>query len=168
VGDELELIAAWAVSKLKPGGPDRVRAAADPNAKRTTVDGVAAAVRAFLADAGASWSGSKQELAQQVALWCVEHAFAGLCPLTTLRRALAALKDAGALIHDVVHDGRTWRSTWRLEQPPTAPTTEISGEISIPQPRGQKGESTWAPGLPSSPLPIRERLLPAGGSRGGG
>ena len=167
-GDELELIAAWAVAKLKPGGPDRVRARPTPEDKRTTRDDVADAVRAFLAAAGGAWAGAKHELAKQVALWRVEGGGAGLCPLTTLKRVLAALKDAGDLIHEVLHDGRTWRSTWRNKQIPA----EIEGNGTISEPRGQKGESTWAPGLPSSALLISEgaageRLLPAGGVQRG-
>lgn len=167
-GDELELIAAWAVAKLKPGGPDRVRARPTPEDKRTTRDDVADAVRAFLAAAGGAWAGAKHELAKQVALWRVESGGAGLCPLTTLKRVLAGLKDAGDLIHDVLHDGRTWRSTWRSKQI----SVEIEGTGSTPEPRGQKGESTWAPGLPSSALVTSEgaageRLLPAGGVQGG-
>lgn len=167
-GDELELIAAWAVAKLKPGGPDRVRARPTPEDKRTTRDDVAAAVRAFLAAAGGAWAGAKHELAKQVALWRVESGGAGLCPLTTLKRVLAGLKDAGDLIHDVLHDGRTWRSTWRSKQI----SVEIDAIGSMPEPRGQKKESTWAPGLPSSALVTSEgaageRLLPAGGVQRG-
>ena len=172
-GDELELIAAWAVSKLKPGGPDRVRATPAQDAKRTTVDAVVFAIGSFLASAGGSWAGSKVELAQQVALWCVEHASAGLCPLTTLKRALTVLKGAGDLVHEVVHDGRTWRSTWRMASSTAlSPTADLAIDLPISDPRGQKGESTWAPGLSSAALPVSEgaageRLLPAGGVQGG-
>lgn len=171
-GDELELIAAWAVAKLKPGGPDRVRVSA-ANAKRTSVEAVVDAVRAFLRSSGSVWSGSKHALSQQVALWCVEHAAAGLCPLTTLKRALGALKAAGELAHDVVHDGVTWRSTWRLGPAvTTSPGSEIGATAAISDPQVQKGESTWAPGLSAAGLPnsegaAGERLLPAGGVQGG-
>ena len=170
-GDELELLAAWAVEKLKPGGPDKVRLQPHQQ-RRTTTDAVAAAVCGFLRAVAGEWSGSKLELAKQAALWALEQATTALCPRTTVKRALDALKRAGELIHDVVREGRTWRSTWRLAQHQPQPEAPSSSQVEIADSGVQRGKSTWAPGLFSSVLPHRGgaaggMLPPAGGVQGG-
>lgn len=163
-GDELELLTAWSIRKLKPGGPDKPTAGAQPELRQTTSDAITVALIGFLRAQGGAWVGAKGALAQQVALWRVEAGQPGLCPLTTLKRVLRDLKATGQLIHEVDHDGQTWRSTWRLRGAgPSGP------EGAPAPPRGQKEESTWAPALAlsSSEGAAGERLLPAGGVWGG-
>ncbi len=171
-GDELELLAAWAEKKLRPGGPDKPTEGAAKNARQTTTEAITVALLAFLRGQGGAWQGAKGALAQQVALWRLEAGQPGLCPLTTLKRVLHALKASAQLFHDVEHDGQTWRSTWRLPAEPGGPAAKAS---SLPsgEPRVQKVESTWAPAsapvfvLSSSEGAAGERLLPAGGVKGG-
>jgi hypothetical protein len=174
-GDELELLAMWGHARLKPGGPNK------PSSKRhatsTTRDGIAAAVVGFLKGEGGTWSGSKRDLAKQVALWSLAAGAAGLCPLTTLKRALSDLYAAGALLHTVARRAATWASTWTLPATashahPEASAPAISTIPELSDPRVQKGESTWAPGLASPALPQRGGaaggiLPPAGGGPGG-
>ena len=172
-GDEIELLARWAIEKLKPGGPNN--APQDKrNARRTTRDAVAAAVLGFLKSEGGTWVGSKRELAIQAALWSLACGAPALCPLTTLRRALSELSRAGLLAHSVMRRAKTWVSEWAVSSTLVAqPTLEISdlGEMSVSQ--GQKGESTWVPGSGFVGFVSREGvageiLLPAGGGLGEG
>lgn len=163
-GDELTDIIGWSMRKLVVGGPNLVRADKKKRPKKnTTVQEVADATRSFLRDNGGVYEGSKEGLAKQVALWRTEHGQPGRCPLRTFRRVLGPLKAAGELTHEVVRDGRTWRSTWRL-RPGESPMSPDSAPS-----RGQPGVSSWAPPtVPSSREGAAgERPLPAGGVQGG-
>ncbi|MDP2341509.1 MAG: bifunctional DNA primase/polymerase [Deltaproteobacteria bacterium] len=185
-GDELELLAKWALERLKPGGPTNPQD--KPRNRRSTRDDVAAAVVGFLRSEGGSWTGSKVELSKQAALWSLGAGKGAACPLTTLKRALGELLRAASLAHTVARRAATWASTWTVspevsaevavaagaEAPPDlpAPLTTILVPAEERIPRVQKGESMWAPGFGSAGFPSREGaageiLLPAGGGPGG-
>lgn len=173
-GDELQLIAHWAFTRLKPGGPNKPGKA--HKVTRTTRDLVAQAVVGFLKSVGGSWAGSKAALAKQAALWALEAQQPAFAPRTTLRRALADLKAAGELIHTVARNTATWVSSWVLRASPPPPTTPSSSPptpaaaveiLRIPasaeasEPRVQKGKSTWSPA--SAPAALTDRGGPAWG-----
>jgi hypothetical protein len=163
--DELTDIVAWVMKKLEPGGPTVDRAGKKVR-RRTTVDAVAEGITAFLASVGGTLDAPKHALAKQVALWRAERREPAACPLKTFKRSVAALKAAGGLEHEVVREGRTWRSTWRL---PAIPKTACGDETSS---RGQGEVSSWSRPRPPSRLPhsggaAGGLLPPAGGGPGG-
>ena len=150
-GDELELLAQWAVAKLSPGGPDKVKTTAPSRRTKTAL--VEQTVLGFLASVGGQWTGAKHELGQQAALWGVEAGQPALCPRTTLKRALSGLKASGALQHTVARSGTTWLSTWASVQG----TVEIQDLDETGVSWVQSPQSTWAPASAAAQLLHSER-----------
>ena len=160
-GDELELIARWAATRLRPGGPNTPGSGANggggvAQVRHTTRDAVAAATLAYLADQGGTFTGTFKGLAQQVALWSAERGYPQPCPVRTLKRALSELETHSDLTHEVRRCGRTWETTFVLLH-----TSE-----------GQRGKSTWVPdphlsGSVSSSEGVAGAALPPQGGTGG-
>jgi len=173
-GDELELLVAWAYKRLSPGGPTpRDPTGGEPGdgsgGRRglTPRDAAAAAILAFVAsEAGPDGlvAATLPELRREAALGRLASgggAAVGSASIsrTTLKRALATLKDRGLLEQEVVRVGRTWCSRFRLpgalpgrphtEEPrPDAVEGEIGALASISLSQVQKRESLWAPRSP--------------------
>ena len=161
-GDELQQFTRWAVKNLSPGGPTtRKGGAGDAGGQAgpplTAIDQAADRVLRVVIAAGGRLDTTLQELRREAALDTVEP---GTVPKpisrSTLKRALAALKDGGFLGHEVTRVGRTWSSTFVLlasdgRSPAAPPPKEFSenptesghGQIGVSG--VQKEESLWAP-----------------------
>ncbi len=172
-GDELELLVAWAYKRLSPGGPTPRDptgggdgGGGGPGGRRglTPCDAAAAAILAFVAsEAGPDGlvAATLPELRREAALGRLTNGAAGsAAPIsrTTLKRALATLKDRGLLEQEVVRVGRTWCSRFRLPALPAdverasarleAVEDAIGASASIRSSQVQKRESLWAPRSP--------------------
>ena len=183
-GDELELLVAWAFRRLSPGGPTPrdggsgggpgdgsgggSGGSGDGGRRRglTPCDAAAGAILAFVAaEAGPDGvvAVTLPELRREAALGRLMSGAGGVskAPIsrTTLKRALATLKDRGLLEHEVVRVGRTWCSRFRL--PASLPSSTGPQPSSFQRADGasghaasmslswvQKRESLWAPGVP--------------------
>jgi hypothetical protein len=143
-GDELELLVAWAYEHLSPGGPTPRDGGRGSGGRRslTPCDAAAAAILAFVAsEAGPDGvvAATLPELRRDAALGrlkSVAPGASGAISRTTLKRALATLKDRGLLEQEVVRVGRTWCSRFRLPAvpAPAAPEPEPAPEPAHPKP----------------------------------
>lgn len=161
-GDELQQFTRWAIKNLSPGGPTTRKGASDAGGQAgtplTAIDQAADRVLRVIIAAGGRLDTTLQELRREAALDTVEP---GTVPQpisrSTLKRALAALKDGGFLGHEVTRVGRTWSSTFVLlasdGQSPAAPPPgkEVAekpadlGHGQIGFSGVQKEESLWGP-----------------------
>ena len=178
-GDELEHLVRWAAATLSPGGPTpRHGGGGDDDGggggrrALSAIDQAADRVLHAVIAAGGCLAATLQELRRDAALAATEVG-AALRPISrsTLKRALAALREGGFLTHEVTRVGRTWCSTFALVAKdrglavapvpapvapvpaPTPPLTLARAENPADPDRGeiglslvQKRESLWVPG----------------------
>ena len=178
-GDELEHLVRWAAATLSPGGPTpRHGGGGDDDGggggrrALSAIDQAADRVLHAVIAAGGCLAATLQELRRDAALAATEVG-AALKPISrsTLKRALAALREGGFLTHEVTRVGRTWCSTFALVAKdrglavapvpapvapvpaPTPPLTLARAENPADPDRGeiglslvQKRESLWVPG----------------------
>jgi hypothetical protein len=172
-GDELQHLVRWAVATLSPGGPtprrDRSNGGGGGGSggrPLSAIDQAADRVLHAVIAAGGHLETTLQELRRDAAL-ATEGAGAIPKPISrsTLKRALAALKEGAFLTQEVSRVGRTWCSTFALltkrgALPPRAAKSERQktadlGDGVIGLSLVQKEESLW--------VPISGGLLDGGG-----
>ena len=171
-GDELEHLVRWAAATLAPGGPTPRHGGGGGDdgggggGRRalSAIDQAADRVLHAVIAAGGRLDATLQELRRDAALAATEVG-AALKPISrsTLKRALAALREGGFVTHEVTRVGRTWCSTFALvardrglaappplapRPPPTLVIAENPADLQHAQiglSLVQKRESLWVP-----------------------
>jgi len=129
----------WAVSKLVKGGPSRSHKQVPPvRGHYSRGDDVMDAVLSFLTHEGAAenaWEGTLKELADAAS---IESGV--VVSERTLKRRVVALQDQG-VTRTKVRVGRTWRTSWRLQQASKSDhrKTAVNGTLTGPNPHRVAG-----------------------------